>query len=119
MRFMDGSLHSLEVNSRQNEAGNIRPTRTRGPSSLWSECSPAMSIADSMKRALKPIAKRVLFQTVQPTGPARRLLSGLSDAAFVSREMFEWAQRSLVATPMFLSKCAVHGDKIAIDRMPY
>jgi acetyltransferase-like isoleucine patch superfamily enzyme len=78
-----------------------------------------MSIADSMKRALRPIAKRVLYQTVQPSGPARRLLSGLSDAVFVSREMVEWAQRSLVATPMFLAKCAVHGDKIAIDRMPY
>ncbi len=78
-----------------------------------------MSIADSMKRALKPIAKRVLFQTIQPKGPARTLLAGVSDAAFVSREMYEWARRSLIATPMFLSKCAVHGDQIAVDRMPY
>ena len=78
-----------------------------------------MSIADSMKRALKPIAKRVLFQTIQPVGPVRSALSGLADAAFVARETFEWAQRSLVATPMFLSKCAVYGDRIAVDRMPY
>ena len=78
-----------------------------------------MSIAESMKRTLKPLAKRVLFQTIQPTGPARHLLAGLSDAVFMSREMLEWAERSLIATPMFLSKCAVHGDQIAVDRMPY
>jgi acetyltransferase-like isoleucine patch superfamily enzyme len=78
-----------------------------------------MSIADSMKRALRPIAKRVLYQTIQPTGPTRALLSGLSDAVFVSREAVEWVERALYATPMFLSKCAVHGDAIAVDRMPY
>jgi acetyltransferase-like isoleucine patch superfamily enzyme len=80
---------------------------------------PIMSITDSIKGALKPIAKRVLFQTVQPNGITRRVLAGISDAAFVSREVYEWAQRSLVATPMFLSKCAVFGDQIAVDRMPY
>jgi acetyltransferase-like isoleucine patch superfamily enzyme len=78
-----------------------------------------MSITDSMKRALKPLAKRVLFQTIQPSGPAKQLLAGLSDAAFVSRELFEWAERSLIATPMFLSKCAVFGEQISVDRMPY
>jgi acetyltransferase-like isoleucine patch superfamily enzyme len=78
-----------------------------------------MSLVDTMKRGLKPIAKRVLFQTVQPNGTTRRVLAGVSDAAWVSRELFEWGRRSLVATPIFLSMCAVHGDRIAVDRVPY
>jgi acetyltransferase-like isoleucine patch superfamily enzyme len=37
----------------------------------------------------------------------------------VVRETYEWARRSFFATPTFLARCAVHGDRISVDRLPY
>jgi acetyltransferase-like isoleucine patch superfamily enzyme len=73
----------------------------------------------TFRRFVKPIAKRLIFATIQPVGPTKHVLSGLAHAAFYAREAFEWGRRSVVATPVFLSQCAVYGDNISVDRVPY
>jgi acetyltransferase-like isoleucine patch superfamily enzyme len=78
-----------------------------------------MSLAESLKNAVRPIAKRVIFRTVQPTGPARAVFAGLAEAGFYAREIFEWGRRSLVATPVFLATCESYGENVSIDRVPY
>lgn len=40
-------------------------------------------------------------------------------AFVVGREGFEWVRRTFVATPVFLSICRSHGDRISVDRIPY
>jgi len=68
---------------------------------------------------LRPVAKRVIFRSVSP-GPATRwLYSGLFHADYFTRELYEWARRSLVATPVFLSQCARHGTDITVEQLPY
>jgi acetyltransferase-like isoleucine patch superfamily enzyme len=78
-----------------------------------------MSIADSLKQVVRPIAKRVIFRTIQPTGAAKPLFQAVGEAGFYARELYEWGRRSLVATPVFLSQCAVYGENISVDRVPY
>lgn len=73
----------------------------------------------AFRRLVKPIAKRLIFSTIQPVGPTKHLLSSLAHASFYAREAFEWGRRSLVATPMFLSQCHSYGDNISVDRIPY
>jgi acetyltransferase-like isoleucine patch superfamily enzyme len=73
----------------------------------------------AFRRFVKPIAKRVIYTTIQPVGPAKHLLSGLANAAFYAREAFEWGRRSVVATPVFLSQCERYGTDISVDRVPY
>lgn len=68
---------------------------------------------------IKPYAKKVIFHSVSPTPSSRWLFELAFDTHWSAREAYEWAQRSLVATPLFLSKCAVHGERIAVDRIPY
>ena len=68
---------------------------------------------------MKPIAKRLIFSTIQPPGPVKHLLSSLAHAGFYAREAFEWGRRSVVATPVFLSQCSSYGDNISVDRIPY
>jgi len=75
--------------------------------------------SSALRRFLKPIAKRVIYTSIQPVGPTKHLLNGLASAAFYGREALEWAERSLLATPMFLATCESYGTNIAIDRMPY
>lgn len=75
--------------------------------------------SSAFRRFLKPIAKRVMYGTIHPIGPAKPLLSGLAHAGFYAREAFEWGRRSIVATPVFLSQCSCYGDNIAVDRVPY
>lgn len=68
---------------------------------------------------LRPVAKRVIFRSFVPGPQTRWLYAGLFQADFFARELVEWARRSLVATPLFLSQCARHGDDIAIEQLPY
>lgn len=78
-----------------------------------------MASTSAFRRFIKPIAKRIVFTTIQPTGPAKHVLAGLAHASFYARETFEWGRRSLLATPLFLSQCARYGRGIAVDRVPY
>lgn len=78
-----------------------------------------MADQSAFRRFVKPIAKRVIYASVQPVGPTKDVLSGLSRVGFYAREAFEWGRRSMVATPLFLSQCEVYGDNIAVDRVPY
>lgn len=73
----------------------------------------------TLRRLVKPIAKRVIYQAVQPVGPAKHVFAGLARAGFYAREAFEWGRRSMIATPAFLSQCASYGENIAVDRVPY
>lgn len=78
-----------------------------------------MSFARSLREAVKPLAKRVLFGTLRPVGPMRPLFAAASHAGFYARETFEWGRRALVATPAFLAICESYGENISIDRVPY
>ena len=70
-------------------------------------------------RYIKPYAKDIIFHTISPNKSNRWLFEFAFDTHWSAREAYEWAQRSLVATPVFLSKCAVYGDRISVDRIPY
>lgn len=72
-----------------------------------------------LKGLLRPVAKQLIYRGVVPRGPVRAVYGALYQLGFFGRELQEWAQRSLLATPMFLSQCAVHGEDIAVDRLPY
>lgn len=72
-----------------------------------------------LKALLRPAARALIYHALTPTGPLRLAYSGLYHAGFFGRELQEWARRSLVATPMFLSQCALHGTDITVERMPY
>jgi acetyltransferase-like isoleucine patch superfamily enzyme len=78
-----------------------------------------MSSVRSMKSVVKPLAKRMIFQAFVPSGGVRVAYAAASHAGFVTRELYEWGRRSLVATPSFLSRCAEHGEGIAVDCVPY
>lgn len=78
-----------------------------------------MGSPSAFRRFVKPIAKRLIYSSIQPVGPAKHVLSGLAVASFYAREAFEWGRRSMVATPVFLSQCAKYGENISIDRVPY
>lgn len=78
---------------------------------------------DSLRKRLMdlavPITKRALYGTPFVPSPGTRwLFRAAFEAGLVSRELIEWAIRSFVATPMFLARCAVHGDRITVDAPP-
>jgi len=72
----------------------------------------------TFRRLVKPIAKRLIYSTLQPLGPAKHVLNSLARFGFYTREAFEWGRRSVVATPVFLSQCASYGDNISVDGTP-
>lgn len=72
-----------------------------------------------LTRYVRPVARRVLYSAMAPPKAATPLYSAAFDAQFVAREAYEWGWRSLLATPIFLARCAKHGDRIAVDRVPY
>ncbi|MBK8479886.1 MAG: acyltransferase [Proteobacteria bacterium] len=72
-----------------------------------------------LKALLRPVAKGLIYRALTPAGPLRIAYNGLYHAGFLGRELHEWARRSLLATPMFLSQCAAYGSDIAVERMPY
>jgi acetyltransferase-like isoleucine patch superfamily enzyme len=77
------------------------------------------SISESLKRAARPIAKRVIYRSLRPVGPVGPLYRAAGEASFWARELYWWGHRSLVATPLFLARCARYGDDIAVDRVPF
>jgi acetyltransferase-like isoleucine patch superfamily enzyme len=72
-----------------------------------------------LTKYVRPIARKVIYSAVEPPKPLRPLYSAAFDAQFLSREAYEFARRSLIATPVFLARCAKHGERIAVDRIPY
>lgn len=83
------------------------------------DIQPAVGTPSAFRRIVKPIAKRLIYNTIQPVGPLKSVLNGLAGASFYAREAFEWGRRSVVATPVFLSQCAEYGTDISVDRVPY
>jgi acetyltransferase-like isoleucine patch superfamily enzyme len=75
--------------------------------------------SSTFRRLVKPIAKRLIYSSLQPVGPAKHVLAGLAHVGFYAREAFEWGRRSVVATPVFLAQCATYGENISVDRVPY
>lgn len=75
--------------------------------------------AVAVNRVLKPVARRVVYRSLEPGPKSRSVYAALFQADFFGREIYEWARRSLVATPVFLSQCAEYGSDIAVDRLPY
>ena len=41
-----------------------------------------MASPGAFRRLVKPIAKKIIYSTVQPVGPAKHVLNGLASAAF-------------------------------------
>lgn len=81
---------------------------------------PAPRASSPLVRALKPLARRVLHGSAVTPGPILRVvLRALHDAMWTTREGYEWARRSFVATPLFLAQCESHGADVSVDRMPY
>jgi len=70
-------------------------------------------------RHIKPYAKELIFQSIAPNPSNRWLFELAFDTHWSAREAYEWVHRSLIATPIFLSKCAVYGERISVDRIPY
>ena len=68
---------------------------------------------------VRPIAKKVVHRALVPPAALRPLYAALFEGHWTARELAEWAERSLIATPLFLAKCAKHDERIAIDRIPY
>ena len=77
------------------------------------------SALSSLLRRIKPYAKEIIFHSIAPNDANRWLFELAFDTHWSAREAYEWACRSLIATPLFLSKCAVYGEKISVDRVPY
>ena len=77
------------------------------------------SLALALKRTLKPVAKRVLFNAWHPGPLMRPFFAFLFQANWYCREMWEWFWRSMIATPVFLSRCKEFGTDISVDRIPY
>ena len=73
----------------------------------------------TLRRLIRPIAKRVIYRTVEPSPALKPLYRGLFEAHWYAREVSEWLHRSLVATPIFLARCESHGDRVTVDRVPY
>lgn len=74
---------------------------------------------EAVKQLLRPVAKRLLFSAVTPGPLSRPFYSALFRAQTLSRDLWEWAQRSFVATPILLARCKTHGVDITCDRVPY
>jgi acetyltransferase-like isoleucine patch superfamily enzyme len=70
-------------------------------------------------KAVRPLARSIIYRSAAPPAALRPVLSAVVDAEFLAREAYEFARRSLVATPLFLSRCASHGVRVAVDRLPY
>jgi acetyltransferase-like isoleucine patch superfamily enzyme len=76
-------------------------------------------ILDAARDLARPVAKRVLYRSVQPGSRTEWVYRSLYRANFVARELYDWGVRSLWATPLFLSRCDFYGQRIAVDRLPY
>ncbi|MFO0675381.1 MAG: acyltransferase [Polyangiaceae bacterium] len=81
--------------------------------------SGSFGFLEELKKQVIPVAKKVLFEAVRPNAFTRVGYSAAFEAHWSAREALEWAHRSLVATPIFLSRCAKYGERITVDRIPY
>jgi acetyltransferase-like isoleucine patch superfamily enzyme len=73
-----------------------------------------------LKDLAKPIAKKILHGSAITPGPASRwFFQAIAHADVITREAYELARRSFVATPAFLAQCESFGERIAVDRIPY
>ena len=86
------------------------------PNSQTAPLRPARGRAKSLLRAF---AKRVIFQAIHPGFLLKPVYRVVFYAHWYAREIYEWAWRSLVATPVFLARCEKYGTGISIDRIPY
>lgn len=72
-----------------------------------------------LRERMRPLARSVLHWSWSPGPVVKGMFAGAYQAHHLSREAIEWGVRSFIATPAFLSRCAVHGERIAVDRVPY
>ena len=78
------------------------------------------SLRGRLMRLAAPLAERVLGGgPVVPSAETRWLYRAAFEVDAMSRDLRGWARRSFVATPMLLSRCAVHGDRITADDPPH
>ncbi len=78
------------------------------------------SLLAQAKELAKPLAKKLVYgSALEPSPATRPLLGALFTLDFALREGYELARRALWATPIFLSRCAVHGTDVRVDRLPY
>ena len=73
----------------------------------------------TVKRFLRPLAKKIIYNAVHPGWLLKPLFSLVFNMHWYGRELWEWFWRSLVATPIFLSRCESFGTDISADRIPY
>ena len=101
-----------------------RPAESRHPESqsvmsTIISTSPTRMLKKTTKSVLRPVAKKVIYNAVHPGFLLKPLYRGLFNAHWYLREAREWFWRSMIATPMFLSRCESFGTDIAVDRVPY
>lgn len=75
--------------------------------------------AVAIQELIRPFAKKFIHESVHPGPASKWLFKGLFDADWYGREVYEWARRSLWATPLFLGRCESYGERITCDRLPY
>jgi acetyltransferase-like isoleucine patch superfamily enzyme len=73
----------------------------------------------AIKQLLRPAVKRLLFSAVTPTTLTRPIYQAVFKAHWLSRELVEWLERGLIATPALLARASSHGSDITCDRIPY
>lgn len=77
------------------------------------------SLRGRLMRLAAPVAERVLSGgPVVPSEGTRWLYRAAFEVDAMSRDVRQWARRSFLATPMLLSRCAVHGDNVTADAPP-
>lgn len=76
-------------------------------------------VKNTAKNVLRPIAKKVVYNAVHPGFILKPVYRVIFNAHWYLREMKEWFWRSMIATPMFLSRCESFGEDISVDRVPY
>lgn len=60
-----------------------------------------------------------MYETaISPRGPWRRLWRAAYGLVALENNVHAWASRASFATPLFLARCASHGERIAVDRLP-
>ena len=79
----------------------------------------SIKMLQTPKKFLRPIAKRIIYNAVHPGFILKPIYALLFHAHWYAREFKEWFWRSMIATPMFLSRCESYGTDIAVDRVPY
>ncbi len=77
------------------------------------------SLFTRLVRVARPVYHKVRNRGLTPGPAAKHALAVATHAGLIVREALEWSHGALVATPFFLSMCAVHGEEVMVDRVPY